>query len=409
MLNDDGTAMNAQSPRWGAMYRGSAVVLLHTAVLFVVLNVLAWIGLRAAELFAPARSVVEDKYGASRLAAVYPDMRIEDVRQLLVESWGLQRVFQPYVQFREAPFAGRFVNVSEAGFRLSADQAAWPPHPAAFNIFVFGGSTSFGYGLPDAQTVPSQLQRVLRERGHGNVAVYNFGAGSYQSTQEKIYFQEMLISGHRPNMAVFLDGLNEFAFPHVPQDTALLQRMLGDKSVLRSHTLATLMHDVPLVRLAKSLASPTRPTHVQDSRDDEGLVDAAANRYLDNIRQIAAVAREAGVDSVFVLQPIPYYRYDTSKHPFFEPGGVNRRAASGYGRLRELTRQEQPLPAFHWAADMQAGLHEALYVDSVHYTAAMAHRLAEWIADRLDVGMGGPGSGSHRMPPAIGSHGPPTR
>lgn len=374
--------------RWRRAYQTSSILALNTVLAFVAVNMSVWAGFAVADAVSPSVNRVQAKYGVEALATVYPGWSDRDIRQLLDETWRLQRGFQPYVQFREVPFTGRFVNVHEGGFRHSEDQSPWPVAGTAFNIFFFGGSTTFSYGLPDAETVPSQVQRLLRERGHRQVAMYNFGAGSYQSTQERIYFQELLSRGIRPQMAIFLDGLNEFAFPHVPQDTDVLQRILGDRAAIRRYLVSSLIDDIPLVRLARALptASSTRPPVPGATADDAGsraIVESVLARYVSNVSQIAAVARGAGVTPVFVWQPTPFFKYDTRHHPFFEPGGVNRHAAAGYALLRDLIDEQKMAPTFLWAADIQEGVAEPLYVDSVHYTKVMAGRLAAWIVDRI--------------------------
>jgi hypothetical protein len=256
-----------------------------------------------------------------------------------------------------------------------------------FSIFVFGGSTTFAYGLPDAETVPSQMQRLLRDRGHARVAVYNFGAGAYQSTQERIFFGELLASGLRPDMAVFVDGLNDFAFPHVPQDTDLVARALANVGIGGLERLKQLAGAVPVVQLARALL-PSTPPPPAAADGVEASADAVSARYLSNVSQTGAAARAAGVIPVFVWQPTPFYRFDATNHPFFEDDGINRHAADGYARMRTLVDGRAPDPSFLWAADMQEGLTGPLYVDSVHYSTAMARHLAARIVDHLlDTGL----------------------
>jgi hypothetical protein len=377
------------SPRFArfvASYQTVATLLLNTAVAFVVLNGLAWAGLALADALTRDRNVVEAKYGSAILATVYPGRSEAEVEQLLGETWQLRRAFRPYVQFREEPFTGRFVNVHAAGFRHSAEQAPWPPPAEMYSIFVFGGSTTFAYGLPDAETVPSQMQRLLRDRGHAQVAVYNFGAGAYQSTQERIFFGELLASGVRPDMAVFIDGLNDFAFPHVPQDTDLVARALANVGVGGLERLKQLAGAIPLVRLVRALL-PAAPEPVSTVSDPQSGTDAVSIRYLSNVAQTGAAARAAGVVPVFVWQPTPFYRFDATSHPF-KDDGVNRHAADGYARMRTLVEPQAPDPSFLWAADMQEGLTGPLYVDSVHYSTTMArHVAARIVTHLLDTGL----------------------
>ena len=127
-----------------------------------------------------------------------------------MENWTRSYLYEPFTQFKERPNRGDYVNVDENGFRFSADQASWPPDPKKVNVFVFGGSTTFGYGVADLETVPSRLQEELREKFVTPVSVYNFGRGYYYSTQERVLFEKLLLSGYVPNVAIFIDGLNDF-------------------------------------------------------------------------------------------------------------------------------------------------------------------------------------------------------
>src|SRR6185369_12207002 len=114
------------------------------------------------------------------------------------------------------------VTVDPAGFRAGRDQRPWPPDPARFNVFVFGGSTTFGYGVADGDTIASQLQPLLARHGR-DVAVYNFGRGYYYSTQERILYEQLLAGGFVPALAVFIDGLNDFCYDH--DDSAVSARL----------------------------------------------------------------------------------------------------------------------------------------------------------------------------------------
>jgi hypothetical protein len=84
----------------------------------------------------------------------YPNWSENDVKQQLHETYSRPRVPEKYTGFREPPFSGRFIHVTEWGYRLSKDQGPWPPDPKHFNVFFLGGSTAFGWGLPDHETVP---------------------------------------------------------------------------------------------------------------------------------------------------------------------------------------------------------------------------------------------------------------
>ena len=176
-------------------YTVAAVGLLNSILLLLLLNLVLYAVMRARRPPEPSRMPL-----ASDLPKLYPGWAAADVKTLLDEtSRNGEYEYQPFTDFRERPFRGRFVNVDPAGFRFSKDQAPWPPRPQAINVFIFGGSTTFGVGLPDDQTIASYLQELaIADHPARPVAVYNFAVPAYFSSQELILFQQLLNAGFVP-------------------------------------------------------------------------------------------------------------------------------------------------------------------------------------------------------------------
>src|SRR5262249_9039780 len=63
------------------------------------------------------------------------------------------------------------ISINELGLRTPPPS---PKSPGEWRIAVSGASAAFGWRVRDADTIPVQLQEVLRRRGHRNVSVYNF-------------------------------------------------------------------------------------------------------------------------------------------------------------------------------------------------------------------------------------------
>lgn len=362
------------------LYSTAVLALFHGLLLFAALNLLAWGILKALP-----EDPVSLTYGDLSFGVVYPGRTREEVRELLRETWTRTMAYEPFTDSRERRYRGRFVNVDPAGFRLSRDQGPWPPDPARVNVFVFGGSTTFGYGVADDETIVSALQAALDRRlGPGRAACYNFGRGAYYSTPERIFFQELLAAGRVPRAAVFVDGLNEFAFGG-PFLADRLRRFVN--SPLRT-ALRTLGEHLPLAQLiarGKTGGSPRPPeSELAAAFDDASLLDARIERYLANRRLISATAAAWGVRPLFVWQPVPTYRYDLrhdlSGNRYFEK---NEYSTFGYPRMAERLRREPPLPDFLWAADLQQGVRQPLYVDHIHYTAAMSRLIGEEVGRAL--------------------------
>lgn len=379
------------SHNWAARLREWYVVatvgLFNAVLLLVVLNLVLY-GIML--LKRPAEvPVQEGHFDADRLQQAYPGWREEDVKTLLREMPRADREFEyeSLTGFRERPYRGKYVNIDTAGFRFSRNQAPWPPRPGVTNVFVFGGSTTFGYYLPDDETIPSYLQEYLTARAGPTVAVYNFARPGYFSSQELVLFQKLLRAGYVPQVAIFIDGLNDFIFSDGdPKFTTELRSFMDGQVNLNP------LNRLPMIRAAHSLANRwRRADSVPQSAPPPDYSDpvsarTVAERWLANKKMIELTGAGYGVRTLFIWQPIPMYDYDLRYHLFLhsEKGfGGFMRAKYGYSVMDNLYAQGRLGSDLLWLADMQREKHQNLYVDSVHYTAAFSSEIAEQIANFL--------------------------
>jgi len=394
---DDGYPVASSLPRLARAYRALALTLLNSVVALVLLNGLASLGLAATdrlgwtrpidpELGSPLLQIsmlraahqAAEGLGAKPepvlalqdrdLAALYPGWTRARVAALLAESRGRSLRFDPWTQFREKPFRGAFIQVVEPGYRLVRDPGAWPMDRAAQNVWVFGGSTTFGYGVPDQETIPSHLQAALRARFAGvPIHVYNFGQGFFYSGQELALFTSLLTGGAGPpRIAVFVDGINEH------------QREPFFSDALRD-----------LVR------SPWTAFLRRRQESALGSGDEIVERWLRTRRAIEGVAAGFGVATLFVWQPAPDWGYDLRFHPLWwqaaAPPEGEAPILGDSPHYAALDRLRASTPArlgsnFLWLGDLQREERQPLYVDRLHYTGAFSRRIAEAIAARLAAG-----------------------
>ena len=89
-------------------------------------------------------------------------------------------------------------------------------------IFLYGGSTTFGAGVTDSQTIGSYLGQMLIN-DKKNICVKNYGRRSYFSFQETILFQKHILNNNikSKDIIIFLDGINEYG-NEKPRNTAIL-------------------------------------------------------------------------------------------------------------------------------------------------------------------------------------------
>jgi hypothetical protein len=179
-------------------------------------------------------------------------------------------------------------------------------------------------------------------------------------------------------MAIFVNGLNDFYYlDGAPEFNEIFQKAFDERNDKKP--LYSLIRELPLAK-ALSLPFSEGQTALEHSNDATAS-ENAANRYINSLRCISGMSREFGVETMFVLQPVPTFMANDVVHPFAEFGlGGHVNSAEGYRLLQGMIEGAPELPNFLNLSRMQTGSRKALYVDLVHYNREMADAIAEKIS-----------------------------
>ena len=333
------------------------------------------------------------------------------------------------ISFEEKPFNGKYVNKLSDRSRYTVGNDGCDDLPRDNTVWVFGGSTVYGYGLPDHQTIPSQMARLLKQRTGDSWCVKNFGRGYYYSSQELGLLLELLrdLERVRPGHVVFIDGLNDFY--HLSHSTFTPKSDIYGQPWFVSQPIKFLEIGLKFVgrfqRLIASGEARSRP-HVFgsyrifglqstfpvecfaliDGRHDIGsqawkncrpFLGKAATRLLDNWRFAALISNSVGASFLPVLQPVPAYPDSSKMNVFAAKSGLGQHLLSGYGYLISADQRspgavnnffaEQNLDGLNLSNLFGGDSEEACaysYVDPVHYSncgsSLIASRLVDLIA-----------------------------
>ncbi len=331
------------------------------------------------------------KTNKSHLDQIYPGKKADEVTQILKESWTRNFMYEPFTGFKEAPYNGRFVNISSNGFRLTQNQGPWPPKPDQITVYLFGGSTTFNYGTADNETIASYLQTELTNKNSKTpIFIYNFGRAFYYSTQERILYEKMLVDGNIPNIAIFIDGLNDFVYPkNEPAYAEVFQKYFSGELTSTKFLASELVIRLPFVKLLQQQVLPllkpsnNTPGNLSLKKDDE-MIEKVIMRYIQNKKMIESISRENKISSIFVIQPIPVYKQNLRLPKIDEDSFRNINTAKyGYERLSQIKKNVVFGDNFVWLADIQEQYDGEIYVDKVHYSAEFSKEIAKQIANFL--------------------------
>jgi len=311
-----------------------------------------------------------------------PDAEWKDlVRQTKTRPFN----FEPYVMFTEPPYQSRYINVSQQGFRLVPGQGPWPMDPKNYNVLAFGGSTMFGYGVADDQTIAAYMQTLMQTAGGRRVCVYNFGRRAYFSTLERILLEQLLQNGAKPNLAIFLDGLNDFEAP----DPSFLPQSRHESLTPPSSgaRILELFQSLPAVKLAKSIM-PTSADGQTAPGPDWSIADPTViNQYVWNIKAIESIGKSTGIKTIFAFQPTPTYEYDLTYHELkIKDWSLygDQLVIHGYPLMAKYVRNNDMGDDFLWLADIQQGVSKTLYVDKWHYSPDFSRTIAKDICQFIE-------------------------
>lgn len=116
----------------------------------------------------------------------------------------LSTTYYDYITWRRDDFTGETINISNGVRTTSIPQIK---NNDILDYYFFGGSTTWGTGVNDANTYPSLFAKRLETR------VYNFGETAYIARQSLEYLYNFLIINSINNMSgdhvVFYDGVND--------------------------------------------------------------------------------------------------------------------------------------------------------------------------------------------------------
>ena len=306
---------------------------------------------------------------------VRPDASEEVNRQIAEETNKSNRFeYEPWIEFKNIDYQGKYVNVSGLQRKSIPSEYINSSSTDTIDIFFFGGSTTFGFNVADNETIPSQFVQLYKAK-HPNgksVRVHNFGTPTYYSYQELMLFTKLIFEGRRPDIVIFIDGVNDFWFAK-----ASYYNQSYFSYILRQ------VFSQNLLSGGKFKLTDTADRMYKDPQDIplDTYNNALAQHYFNNIRNAAMMANNAGAKSFFFCQPVPFYKYpNQQKDPICFKDQHTR-----YDQIYPMIeKQADSLPGFTFLGNMLQQETGYPFVDGLHYSPAFTRKVTEQILLKVE-------------------------
>ncbi len=399
------------------LYRGLALIILNIIVILVLINIA--LGIYFSHKDSPVNHkfyssgvvVTDSGYfykngapvdnGKRRLSVMgnfdylpFEDTMTEaEISQLLDEDHNFSRLEMPYrawVQYSAPQFNGTYINVDLDDMGFSVRNT--PPNPQysdseqPVQILALGGSTTFGLKVADYHTYPAYLEEILNRRAEKDnldvgVEVLNYGRRGFYITQEMYLLLDILRGGKRPELVIFLDGLNVGRDDDTPNYTHRISRKVKDMQVGSSLESSVMWKEVPLLRAVRSLSARLRGSSKQQLEPVvKHDVSTVVERFIQSRESILNICQQYGIECMFILQPDAAYNYPLNLYR--NPDILNMNGRKWREAFYSDMKQQ---PGFIDFTHLFEEWGRKAIIDSAHYSPPFNQFLAKNIASKIDL------------------------
>ncbi len=305
-------------------------------------------------------------------------------------------VADPFRGWRMVEYEGKWTHANPEGVR-----ATWAPpgrvNSTAAKLWIFGGSTTWGFGARDDQTLPSWVSRLAHKQGRP-LQVTNYGTLAYTLMQEIAHLVQLLKQGERPDLVVFYDGVNDVYASYARGTPGSVIDVLGTLETRRELTPlqqvrtgflrfaqdhSALYQSVTILAAKGSPRPPVSETGA--GWDEAALLDLAhgiAEHHMECLHLVEQLARAYDFDFLSFWQPVTFT--ETTLHP--EEQTDPRVSDEGLGLLHRQVRdrlQELAPDRLHDVSMALESRSDPVYLDYCHVSEDGNRLLAEIIWESI--------------------------
>lgn len=292
-------------------YKSTAVILLNTILLFIALELSSWFILNLIDL-PNVRNLIADFMGhPNDMSSYYQGLTYYAQQDWSTDYWqelrsALSKKYSPYTIWRTPTYHGKLLNVNQSGLRNTPSSKCYP---GVYTVFVFGGSSIWGWGSPDWGTIPAILQTRLNETHLEPVCVVNYGENAYVSTQSLIQLILLLEAGNVPDSVIFYDGVNDILAasqtkrPIAHQNLSEIAALFDDNQPMLIRFMQTLKTFQLMQMLIVQIGDSTARNKITSDISSQSLDKQIVAAYLQNYKIVDSLAEKFNFQFFMFWQP----------------------------------------------------------------------------------------------------------
>jgi hypothetical protein len=311
----------------------------------------------------------------------YKDNR-EYAREIFKDYNKVQHLYEPFVGWKTRPYKGFTTNINQEGIRKTAS-VSQISDSVRETVRFFGGSTLWGEGSDDSNTIPSLFQKL-----NSRFTVYNHGQLAYNSRQNLAALISLYEEGKSSDIVIFYDGVNDASFL-CPSDVEVpghrLVPMFRKKLYtsyfnMAKEAIGKLFFE-NLILLSKKL-NPAERDDMYNCLTSPEKAEAIANFMLTNWEIAHDIVTSRGGKFYAVLQPAAYVGNPRTDH--LELGPV---LGENFKTVYELLYKKIQEKQYPWIFDLSKSFDgdDYIFIDFCHVSPEGNQVMANEIDKKISL------------------------
>lgn len=351
-----------------SFWRYLKLATINACILFILLWSINFI----ASVYLDGRYLYKQVFVPISKKASTPSLEDQDLARLIYrEKKQLQTQYVPYMAWARKPFPGKTTTINQEGERTHPS----PTDNPLQHIRFFGGSTMWGSGVDDQNTIPAHFNAL-----HQDYRAYNHGQSGFVSRQGLARLVNLVNQQSPMQVIVFYDGCNDslsLCRTDVSINGHREQAKMANKLEHRWQVADNLFGSIGMV-IQKITKKRERPP--SQCSTDPAYAQMVASTLVNNWKIAKTVAAMGGAEFHAILQPVAPIGQPNIE--YLPKRGSRTDFHLVYPLVLEIKEREQ----LDWIHDLTDAfdMKEYIYIDSCHVNGRGNQIIAQKISKFLE-------------------------